>query len=109
MDKKECEQQLKKLFSSESEYEMQMFKSGVDTLKRIAKPKDIAYKVVAEWYGIKTIDAKHICTGEFIELLIGIAPKFDRGCSVNNIRDHINNMLSDEDIAWKARRKEFFH
>ena len=72
-------------------------------LQHATRAHEVA-EIVARLYGVSGINSVLVVTTEFILVLKGIAVNFQRGNSVNNVRDQIHKAI-DRD-KWKKREKE---
>jgi len=81
----------------------QLFEETLSLLQRSTSAREVA-EVVARLFGVGNIYSERVVTKDFIEILIGVAANLKKGSSVNNIREHINNVIARD--HWKAREKE---
>lgn len=83
--------------------ESRLFEDTLSLLQRATKAREVA-EVVARLYGVGSVNSDRVVTREFIGILLGVATRLQKGGSVNNIREHINNVIARD--RWKLREKE---
>ena len=83
--------------------ESQLFEETLSLLQRATSAREVA-EVVAKLYGVGSINSDRVVTKDFINILTGVAVQIKKGNSVNNIREHINTIITRD--RWKSREKE---
>ena len=83
--------------------ESQLFEETLSLLQRATSAREVA-EVVAKLYGVGSINSDRVVTKDFINILTGVAVQLKKGNSVNNIREHINTIITRD--RWKTREKE---
>lgn len=83
--------------------ESQLFEETLSLLQRATSAREVA-EVVAKLYGVGSINSDRVVTKDFINILTGVAVQIKKGNSVNNIREHINTIITRD--RWKTREKE---
>ena len=83
--------------------ESQLFEETLSLLQRATSAREMA-EVVAKLYGVGSINSDRVVTKDFINILTGVAVQLKKGNSVNNIREHINTIITRD--RWKTREKE---
>jgi len=101
MDEKDRIEKYRELFDMSRE--SQLFEDTLSLLQRATKAREVA-EAVAKLFDVGGINSDRVVTKEFINILLGVAPRLQKGSSVNNIREHINSVIARD--RWKAREKE---
>lgn len=101
MDEKERIEQYRGLFDMTRE--SQLFEETLSLLQRATKAREVA-EVVGRLFDVGSINSDRVVTKEFIHILLGVATRLQKGASVNNIREHINDIIARD--RWKIREKE---
>lgn len=83
--------------------ERQVFEETLSLLRRATKAREVA-EAVGRLAGVGGISSERVVTGDFINILRGVATGLEKGGSVNNLREQINNVIARD--RWKAREKE---
>lgn len=83
--------------------ERQLFEDTLSLLQRATKAREVA-EVVARLFDVGSVNSDRVVTKEFINILLGVATHLQKGSSVNNIREHINNVIARD--HWGTREKE---
>ena len=101
MDEKERIEKYRELFDMTKEGPL--FEDTLSLLQRATKAREVA-EVVAKLFDVGSVNSNRVVTKEFINILLGVATHLQKGCSVNNIREHINSVIARD--RWKIREKE---
>lgn len=101
MDEKDRIEKYRELFDMTKE--SQLFEDTLSLLQRATKAREVA-EVVARLFDVGSINSDRVVTKEFIGILLGVATHLRKGSSVNNIREHINDIIARD--HWKIREKE---
>lgn len=101
MDEKERIEKYRELFDMMKE--SQLFEETLSLLQRATKAREVA-EVVARLFDVGSVNSDRVVTKEFINILLGVATHLQKGSSVNNIREHINNVIARD--HWGIREKE---
>lgn len=83
--------------------ESQLFEETLSLLQRATSAREVA-EVVAKLFDVGSINSDRVVTKDFINILTGVAVQLKKGNSVNNIREHINTIITRD--RWKTREKE---
>lgn len=83
--------------------ESQLFEETLSLLQRATSAREVA-EVVAKLFDVGSINSDRVVTKDFINILTGVAVQIKKGNSVNNIREHINTIITRD--RWKTREKE---
>lgn len=83
--------------------ESQLFEETLSLLQRATSAREVA-EVVAKLFDVGSINSDRVVTKDFINILTGVAVQLKKGGSVNNIREHINTIITRD--RWKTREKE---
>lgn len=101
MDEKDRIEKYRDLFDMTKE--RQLFEDTLSLLQRATKAREVA-EVVARLFDVGSVNSDRVVTKEFINILLGVATHLQKGSSVNNIREHINDIIARD--RWKIREKE---
>lgn len=101
MNEKERIEKYRELFDMMKE--SQLFEDTLSLLQRATKAREVA-EVVGKLFDVGSVNSERVVTKEFINILLGVATHLQRGSSVNNIREHINDIIARD--RWKIREKE---
>lgn len=70
-------------------------------LKRVTTARELAFEVVAHLHDEPLLNQKVIVSRPFIEAMLQFAPGIQQGRSVDNVRDQINKMWTEQRKNWK--------
>lgn len=101
MKEKDSLEKYRNLFNMATE--RQVFEETLSLLRRATKAREVA-EAVGRLAGVGGISSERVVTGDFINILRGVATGLEKGGSVNNIREQINSVIARD--RWKAREKE---
>ena len=78
-----------------------------DTIRRLeiaSKPRDIAYKVIANLQGVGKVNSVTALSEDFIKALLSLAPNLKHGANVPAVSYHIRKMI--DDLEWHRKERE---
>ena len=78
-----------------------------DTIRRLetaSKPRDIAYKVIANLQGVGKVNSATALSEDFIKALLSLAPNLKQGANVPAVSYHIRKMI--DDLEWHRKERE---
>lgn len=70
-------------------------------LERVTTARELAFEVVAHLHDEPLLNRKVIVSRPFIEAMLQLAPGIQQGRSVDNVRDQINRMWTEQRKNWK--------
>ena len=103
MTKEEALLEYQQYFNMDNENERRLFEETTNRLKRVTRASDIA-AAVGMLYGVSGINCNVVKSGAFILPLITIAENLKGGTSINNVRDHIKNVIARNE--WEKRDRQ---
>lgn len=101
MNEKEHIEKYRELFDMTKE--SQLFEDTLSLLQRATKAREVA-EAVGKLFDVGSINSDRVVTKEFINILLGVATRLEKGSSVNNLREHINSVIARD--RWRIREKE---
>lgn len=101
MNENNYTEEYRKLFNMDKE--KAVYEDTLSMLQRATKAHEVA-ETVAKLFDVSSINSDRVVTKDFIQILIGVADKLQKGSSVNNLRGHINSVIARD--KWKVREKE---
>lgn len=78
-----------------------------DTIRRLetaSKPRDIAYKVIANLQGVGKVNSATALSEDFIKALLSLAPNLKQGANVPAVSYHVRKMI--DDLEWHRKERE---
>ena len=75
----------------------------IEMLRQVTTARELAYQVVARLHDEPLLFREVIVKRAFIEALLHFSTQIVHGKSVDNVRDQINMMLTEQRKNWKRR------
>lgn len=92
-----------KYFDMANDEERRLCHDTIGQLERATRASDVA-AVVGKLYGVSGINISVVKSGLFIDTLVTLAANVKSGRSINNVRDHIKNVIFRD--KWESRERE---